>query len=112
MFSKQQIVTAVLLSVLIVFSFAYVSAAEEKPAAETKVASETAKAAVAEEKPTGDFIVAAISQYIWRGYESFSRRRRSATKVFPPMSGATWIRDPIFRERAIQVMQALGTKRI
>jgi len=69
MFSKQQIATVVLLSVLIVFSFTFVSAAEEKPAAETKVASETAKALVVEEKPTGDFTVAAMSQYIWRGYE-------------------------------------------
>jgi hypothetical protein len=93
MFSKQQIVTAVLLSVLIVFSFAYVSAAEEKPAAETKVASETAKAAVAEEKPTGDFIVAAISQYIWRGYE-LSRNsivvQPSATIGYKGLSANVW----------------------
>ncbi len=68
MFSKN-IVTAVLLSILMIFGFAFVSAAEEKPAAETKVSPESAKAAVAGEKPTGDFTVAAMSQYIWRGYE-------------------------------------------
>lgn len=71
MISKQQIVMVVLSSVLIVFVFAFICAAEEKPATETKVPSETTKtaAAPAEEKPTGDFTVAVLSQYIWRGYE-------------------------------------------
>jgi len=74
MFSKQQIVTAVLLSMLMIFSFTFAAAAEEQPAAETKVPTETAKAAPAaaapaEEKPTGDFTMSALSQYIWRGYE-------------------------------------------
>jgi hypothetical protein len=32
-------------------------------------APEAASAAASEEKPTGDFTVAAMSQYIWRGYE-------------------------------------------
>jgi hypothetical protein len=68
---SKNIVTAVLLSVLMVFSFSLVAIAEEKSAADTKVASDSAKAPVtaAEEKPTGDFTVAAMSQYIWRGYE-------------------------------------------
>ena len=77
MFSKQQVITAVLLSLLMIFSVTFVSAAEEKPVAETKVPVETAKAPAtaattapaAEEKPTGDFTVSALSQYIWRGYE-------------------------------------------
>ncbi|MFA5182285.1 MAG: hypothetical protein WC405_13275 [Syntrophales bacterium] len=76
MFSKN-IIMAVLLSMLIIFSFPFAYAAEEKPAADTKVPVETAKAPAAtstpapaaEEKPTGDFTVSALSQYIWRGYE-------------------------------------------
>ena len=75
MYSKK-IVTALLLSLLMIFSVTFVSAAEDKPAAETKVSVETAKAPVAtstpapaEEKPAGDFTVSALSQYIWRGYE-------------------------------------------
>jgi len=84
MFSKN-IVTAVLLLVLMIFSFTFASAAEEKPAAETKIpAADTAKPvavettktaadataqAAAEEKPTGDLTVTSLSQYIWRGYE-------------------------------------------
>ena len=77
MFSKLKMATAMLLSLLMIFSVTFVAAAEEKPAAETKVPVETAKAQVAtatpapaaEEKPTGDFTVSALSQYIWRGYE-------------------------------------------
>ncbi|MCX5827226.1 MAG: hypothetical protein NTV58_04395 [Deltaproteobacteria bacterium] len=96
MFSKN-IVTAVLLSLLIVFSFTFVSAAEEKPAAETKVPSETAKApaaaAAVEEKPTGDFTVSALSQYIWRGYE-LSRNsivvQPSATIGYKGFSANVW----------------------
>jgi hypothetical protein len=93
MFSKN-IVTAVLLSILMIFGFAFVSAAEEKPAAETKVASETAaKVSMAEEKPTGDFTVAAMSQYIWRGYE-LSRNsivvQPSATIGYKGFSANIW----------------------
>ena len=92
MYSKN-IVTAVLLSVLIVFSFFPVAIAEEKSAADTKVASETAKAAVAEEKPTGDFTVAAMSQYVWRGYE-LSRNsivvQPSATIGYKGFSANIW----------------------
>jgi hypothetical protein len=94
MFSKN-IVTAVLWSILMIFSFTFASAAEEKPAAETKVASETAKVAVtaAEEKPTGDFTVAAMSQYIWRGYE-LSRNnivvQPSATIGYKGFSANIW----------------------
>jgi hypothetical protein len=92
MFSKN-IVTAVLLSILMIISFTYVSAAEEKPVAETNVSSESAKAAVAEEKPTGDFTVAAMSQYIWRGYE-LSRNsivvQPSATIGYKGFSANIW----------------------
>jgi hypothetical protein len=91
MFSKKT--TAVLLSILMIFSFTLVSAAEEKPAAETKVSPETAKAAVAEEKPTGDFTVAAMSQYMWRGYE-LSRNsivvQPSATIGYKGFSANIW----------------------
>ena len=75
MLLRKQIATALLLSMLMIFSFTFVFAAEEKPAAETKVPTETTKVAPAvaapttEEKPTGDFTMAAMSQYIWRGYE-------------------------------------------
>ena len=93
MFSKN-IVTAVLLSILMIFSFTFVSAAEEKPAAETKVSPETAKGrAAAEEKPTGDFTVAAMSRYIWRGYE-LSRNsivvQPSATIGYKGFSANIW----------------------
>ena len=92
---SKNILTVALLSVLIVFSFAFVSAAEEKPAAETKVASETAKptATASEEKPTGDFTVAAMSQYLWRGYE-LSRNsivvQPSATIGYKGFSANVW----------------------
>jgi len=68
---SKNIVIAILLLVLIVFSFTPIAIAEEKSAADTSIASETAKAAAAttEEKPTGDFTVAAMSKYVWRGYE-------------------------------------------
>lgn len=95
MFSKQRLVTVVLLSMLMIFSFTFVSAAEEKPAAETKVPSETAKTAAApvEEKPTGDFTVSAMSQYIWRGYE-LSRNsivvQPSATIGYKGFSANVW----------------------
>jgi hypothetical protein len=93
MFSKQQIVTAALLSILTIFSSGFVAAAEEKPAVETKTASETAKAATAEEKPTGDFTVAAMSQYFWRGYE-LSRNsivvQPSATIGYKGFSASIW----------------------
>jgi len=92
MFSKK-IATAVLLSLLIVFRLTFVSAAEEKPAAETKVSPDSAKAAVTEEKPTGDFTVAAMSQYIWRGYE-LSRNsivvQPSATIGYKGFSANIW----------------------
>ncbi len=93
MFSKN-IVTAVLLSILMIFSFTFDSAAEEKPMAETKAPSETAKApAATEEKPTGDFTVAAMSQYIWRGYE-LSRNsivvQPSATISYNGFSANVW----------------------
>jgi len=95
MFSKK-IVTAMLLSMLMIFSVTFVAAAEEKPAAETKVTPETAKAAAAapvEEKPTGDFTVAAMSQYIWRGYE-LSRNsivvQPSATIGYKGFSANVW----------------------
>jgi len=100
MFSKK-IVTTLLLSMLMIFSVTFVSAAEEKPAAETKVPVETAKAPAAtstpapaaEEKPTGDFTVAAMSQYIWRGYE-LSRNsivvQPSATIGYKGFSANVW----------------------
>lgn len=40
-----------------------------------------APAAASEEKPTGDFTVTAMSQYIWRGYE-LSRDRPLQAVVF------------------------------
>lgn len=92
MFSKK-IVAAVLLSILMIFSFTLISFAEEKPAVETKASPESAKAAVAEEKPTGDFTVAAMSQYIWRGYE-LSRNsivvQPSATIGYKGFSANVW----------------------
>jgi hypothetical protein len=77
MFSKKQVIKAVLLSMMMLFNFAFVSIAEEKPAMETKIplTSEPGKApavvspSAAEERPTGDFTAAAMSQYVWRGYE-------------------------------------------
>ncbi len=102
MFSKKQTVTTVLLSLLMIFSFAFVFAAEDKPAADLKapITTETTKAATAqapaaavEEKPTGDFTVAAISQYIWRGYE-LSRNsivvQPSATIGYKGFSANVW----------------------
>lgn len=60
---------AVILSLtLIVGNAPYLWAEEAKPTAETtKPSKETAK--VEEEKPTGDFSLAAMSKYVWRGYE-------------------------------------------
>jgi hypothetical protein len=76
-----------------IFSFSFVSAAEEKPAVETKASPESAKAAVAEEKPTGDFTAAVLSQYIWRGYE-LSRNsivvQPSATIGYKGFSANIW----------------------
>jgi len=72
MLLKKLILAAVLVPLLMIFSFT-LAAAEEIQASGTKVAVETAKAPVTapavEEKPTGDFTVSALSQYIWRGYE-------------------------------------------
>jgi len=60
----------VILSLFIVFAGTSKLWAEEaKPAPESqKPAAEAAKPAE-EEKPTGEFAVSAMSQYIWRGYE-------------------------------------------
>jgi hypothetical protein len=44
-------------------------AQEAKPAVETKAPAAAPVAAPAEEKPTGDVTMAAMSQYVWRGYE-------------------------------------------
>ena len=65
------IVAMVLTMLMIPVSGLY---AEDKPAADTKAAPATVTAAAApaaaqEEKPTGDFTTAVMSQYIWRGYE-------------------------------------------
>ncbi|MCK9197884.1 MAG: hypothetical protein M0P16_12995 [Syntrophales bacterium] len=68
MLFTKQIVTAVLMSMLMIFSFTFAFAAEEKVPIETAKAAPAA-AAAPEEKPTGDFTVSALSQYIWRGYE-------------------------------------------
>jgi len=100
MFSRN--ILAVLLSILMICSVAFDSVAEEKPAAETKIVSETAKTAAAatsitagvtEEKPVGDFTVAAMSQYIWRGYE-LSRNsivvQPSATIGYKGFSANVW----------------------
>jgi hypothetical protein len=46
-----------------------VRAEEIKAPAEQKEPATAASAAVPEEKPTGDFTAALLSQYIWRGYE-------------------------------------------
>jgi len=94
MFSKN-IVTPLLLSMLMIFSVTFVSAADEQPAAETKVLTEATKTAPApaEEKPTGDFTVSAMSQYIWRGYE-LSRNsvvvQPSATIGYKGFSANIW----------------------
>jgi hypothetical protein len=63
-------VIIVILSLFIVFAGTSKLWAEEaKPAPESqKPAAEAAKPAE-EEKPTGEFAVSAMSQYIWRGYE-------------------------------------------
>lgn len=67
-FRKVYIVFILCLS-LIIGNVSYLWAEEAKPAVETvKPATEAAKPAE-EEKPTGDVTVAAMSQYIWRGYE-------------------------------------------
>jgi hypothetical protein len=89
MLTKKQAVTRVLLSVLILFVFLSVTPGEALPDTDRAVptasgsgAGEPAGAAAVpapgtaagnpaprEERPTGDFTVAALSRYIWRGYE-------------------------------------------
>jgi len=54
------------------------AAEEAKPAAEGAAPT----AAAAEEKPTGDFTIGAMSQYIWRGYEM----SRNSVVVQPSMT--------------------------
>ena len=88
MSTKIQTAAAILLSALILFSFSFTVRAEEisrsgkymstslettgAPVSRLSAATPpvaTSAAADEEERPTGDFTVAAISQYIWRGYE-------------------------------------------
>ena len=105
MFTKKFFLSIVISSLLMLFSFNLLAAAEEKPAAEVKAAvtSEASKSPVApvpapaaaatEERPTGDFTVAALSQYIWRGYE-LSRDsivlQPSATIAYKGFSANIW----------------------
>ena len=61
---------AVIVSLSLVIGNAPMLWAEEaKPATETAKPGTEAAKSVEEQKPTGDFTVAAMSQYIWRGYE-------------------------------------------
>ena len=88
MSTKIQTAAAILLSTLMIFSFSFTARAEGPspsgkdattasattgaPAVRSAAATPpvaTAAAADEEERPTGDFTVAAMSQYIWRGYE-------------------------------------------
>ncbi len=105
MFTKKFFLSIVISSLLMLFSFNLLAAAEEKPAEEIKAAvtSEASKAPVApvpapaaaatEERPTGDFTVAALNQYIWRGYE-LSRDsivlQPSATIAYKGFSANIW----------------------
>jgi hypothetical protein len=66
---RGKIIMTTLLSVLMVLTLCFSAQAEDKPATETKITSESAKAVAEVEKPTGDFSVSAMSQYFWRGYE-------------------------------------------
>jgi hypothetical protein len=95
MFLQKKVLKAMLLSILIIFGFTSAAVAEEKVATETKapVLSEPAKTPAAEEKPTGDFTVSAMSQYFWRGYE-LSRNsivvQPSATIGYKGFSANVW----------------------
>jgi len=86
MSTKKWMANKSLFSVIILLSLIFVSLAEAQPAAEQKSPAASGSGAVGalaapapgtaagspavpEAKPTGDFTVAAMSQYIWRGYE-------------------------------------------
>ena len=86
MSTKKWMANKSLFSIIILFSLIFVSLAEAQPAAEqTRPAASgsgavgavaapapgtaTGSPAVPEARPTGDFTVAAMSRYIWRGYE-------------------------------------------